>query len=82
MFITLLLISRQWQLKSCKLGAAPTITPSPISISLVPRPSPSLVFDHLQYAKTEGESKTEGGEGLGTRLISMYGSGNSHMECK
>ena len=46
--------------------------------SLVPRPSPALVFDCLQYAKTEPasgsvfayckQSKTVAGEGLGTRL--------------
>ena len=35
--------------------------------SLVPRPSPAPVLDHLQYAITE-QSKTGAREGLGTRL--------------
>ena len=61
------------------------------STSLVPRPSPAPVFDHLQYAKTSGSvfphckrSKTRAGEGLGTRLPStaLDNRGGSPMSSK
>ena len=34
-------------------SAHPNTTEFAICTSLVPRPSPALVFDHLEYAKTE-----------------------------
>ena len=47
-----------------------------LNCSLVPRSSPSPVFDHLQYAKMDRsifayckQSKPGTGEGLGTRLV-------------
>ena len=39
-----------------------------LDTSLVPRPSTPLVFDRLQYAKTD-TAKTGGIEGLGMRLL-------------
>ena len=54
----------------------PPLLSNAVEGSLVPRPSPALVFDRLQYGKTEPEvfayckrSKTGAGEGLGTRLV-------------
>ena len=40
--------------------------------SLIPRPSPPPVFDHLQFLHTASDQKLDGGEDLEKRLLFSY----------